>query len=466
MAKRENFTADRVAGFKCLPGKQQTIYWDAKTPGLGLRVTTAGAKSYIFETKLNKKTLRLTIGDVRTWAVGDAQKKATSLKALTDEKIDPRQLRAEELAVAAAKLAEEESKSKERSRGEVPLSEAWQDYLEDRQPHWSPRHYNNHVALAKPGGTKRARGRRQGDEGNTLPGPIFPILSTRLTNLDSETVKAWLRKEVVRGPTQAESAYRKLRTFATWCASVKKYAGIVPSDAFTHREVRAEVPKMKPKDDCLQREQLSPWFKAVREINNPFISAYLQILLLTGSRRNELAPLKWVDVEFTWKKLTIRDKVEGERTIPLTPYVAFLLMDLRRRNETPPNIRRMNKSLEDNAPWKPSPYVFTSKTAASGYIAEPRIAHNQALRVAGIDGLTIHGLRRSFGTLCEWVDTPTGISAQIMGHKPSALAEKHYRRRPIDMLRTWHEMIEAWILEQAGIEFKLDQEKPTLKAAQ
>lgn len=48
---------------------------------------------------------------------------------------------------------------------------------------------------------------------------------------------------------------------------------------------------------------------------------------------------------------------------------------------------------------------------------------------------------------------PSGISAQIMGHKPSALAEKHYRRRPLDLLRKWHDLIENWILEQAGIEF-------------
>lgn len=43
---------------------------------------------------------------------------------------------------------------------------------------------------------------------------------------------------------------------------------------------------------------------------------------------------------------------------------------------------------------------------------------------------------------------PSGISAQIMGHKQSALAEKHYRRRPLDLLRKWHDMIEALILEQ------------------
>ena len=61
MRKWENFTADRIASFKCGSGKQQSIYWDGKTPGLGLRVTTAGAKSYIFETRLHSRTLRVTI---------------------------------------------------------------------------------------------------------------------------------------------------------------------------------------------------------------------------------------------------------------------------------------------------------------------------------------------------------------------------------------------------------------------
>lgn len=38
-----------------------------------------------------------------------------------------------------------------------------------------------------------------------------------------------------------------------------------------------------------------------------------------------------------------------------------------------------------------------------------------------------------------------------MGHKPSALAEKHYRKRPIDLLRQWHTKIEKFILDEAGI---------------
>lgn len=46
---------------------------------------------------------------------------------------------------------------------------------------------------------------------------------------------------------------------------------------------------------------------------------------------------------------------------------------------------------------------------------------------------------------------PAGIIAQIKWRKPSAVAEKHYRARPLDLLWKWHAKIEVWILEEAGI---------------
>ena len=48
---------------------------------------------------------------------------------------------------------------------------------------------------------------------------------------------------------------------------------------------------------------------------------------------------------------------------------------------------------------------------------------------------------------------PVGVVAQIMGHKPSAIVEKHYRGRPLDMLADTTRRLEAWILEQGGVQF-------------
>jgi len=240
----------------------------------------------------------------------------------------------------------------------------------------------------------------------------------------------WLESHAATRPTMAALAYRLVRAFIRWASEEPDYRGVIQSESYKARSVKSAVPKVNAKHgDCLQREQLPAWFREVRQIGNPVISAYLQALLITGARREEMAALKWTDLDFQWRSMSLSDKVEASgRIIPMTPYLTELLFRLPRRND----------------------WVF-SAASADGKIAEPRIAHNHALSDAGLPGLTLHGLRRSFGTLSEWCEVPVGIVAQIMGHKPSATAEKHYRRRPLDLLRRWHDQIEAWMLEQAGI---------------
>jgi len=441
MAKA-NFTAERVGGFECESGKQQTIYWDAKTPGLGLRVTASGAKSYIFESRLHAKTLRITIGDIRTWAIGKAQSEATRLKSLTDQGIDPRQQKAEQRTKAEAVEADAKRKT-------LTLGDVWPIYLEARKGKWSERHYLDHQRHSDPGGRKKKVG-----VGLTKPASLAVLMPLPLSSLTASRIAQWLDTESATRATAAALSFRLLRAFIRWAADITDYSGIIGSEAYSSRVVKDAVPKSRAKDgDCLQREQLPSWFDAMRKIPNPVISAYLQSLLLTGARREELAGLRWQDVDFQWRSITMRDKVRDHRTIPLTPYVASLLLDLKRRNDTPPTVRQLRQIGERGESWAPSPWVFPSATSKDGKLAEPSKAHTEALIAAGLPHVTLHGLRRSFGTLCEWPEVPSGVSAQIMGHAPSALAEKHYRRRPLDLLRKWHDVIEAWILEQAQIAF-------------
>ena len=80
--------------------------------------------------------------------------------------------------------------------------------------------------------------------------------------------------------------------------------------------------------------------------------------------------------------------------------------------------------------------------SASGRIAEPRAPHADVLADAGIPHVSIHGLRRTFSLLGEAAGAPAGAIAQIMGHKPSAIAEG-YRPRSIDALRPYLAQIET-----------------------
>ncbi|CAH1903698.1 Prophage integrase IntF [Candidatus Nitrotoga sp. HW29] len=445
--KRENFTAARVTGFQCAPNKKQSIFWDGKTPGLGLRVTAAGSKAFIFETRLNGQTIRMTIGDPRNWTIGDAQAEASRLKVMTDQGIDPRQVIADAIAAKETKAA---ALVMQDARESVTVAEAWQAYVTERsaakidgKPVWGEKHKAHHAYFVQAGGVKRKRGTRPGESKKTRPGVLVPLMKLRLSALDADVMAAWLDKETKQAPTTAAQAFRAFRAFLTWCAKHKTYSAAVQAGTCQSDDVKNRVPSPKiKKDDSLRKAQIKPWFEAVRKIGNPVIAVYLQGLLLTGARRNELATLRWHDVDFQWKSLTIRDKVEGERTIPLTPYLEHLIAALPRRNE----------------------FVFSSQTAASGRVEEPRIQHVKALKAAALPALSLHGLRRSFGTLSEWVEVPAGIVAQIMGHKPSAIAEKHYIQRELDLLHLWHVKIETWILEQAGVKFDATQAKPGLHA--
>jgi integrase len=262
--------------------------------------------------------------------------------------------------------------------------------------------------------------------------PLFPLMGLPLRDLTAPVVEAWAAKEALTRATSARLAWRLLKVFLGWCAEQPAYDGLLPAkNPAKTKKSREALGKPAVKSDVLQRGQLAVWFASVQKLSNPTIAAYLQILLLTGARPGEVMTLKWTDLNTQWKGIAIRDKVEGEREIPLTPFISHLLATLPRRNE----------------------WIFSSPTSATGYLTEPTDPHNRACKVAGLDGLTLHGLRRSFKSLTEWIEIPAGVVAQLMGHKPSATAEKHYTVRPLELLAIHHERIEAWILEQAGVTF-------------
>ncbi len=424
---KSNFTAGRIDKFSCKTGKHQSIFWDAKTPGLGLRVTKNGAKSFVFESRLHGKTLRLTIGDQRTWDIGTAQEEATRLKRLVDQSIDPREEQAEKLAkTEAARIGNE--------RRKMLVDDAWTAYLAHHEKRWGARHLADHVNLSQAGGQDKKRG-----SGVTVQGVLRPLLQMRMADIDANVLQAWVACESDTRPNNARQGFELFRAFWRWCASRSEYASVVDVQAVEDKDVRAEVPARKTrKHDVLQRAQLTSWFAAIRGLSNPQASAYLQALLLTGARREERAALKWKEVNFHWGSMWLKDKVAPEgRKIPLTAYLDSLLSALPRNSE----------------------WVFSSPTAASGRITDPRIPHNRALSVAGLEHVTLHGLRRSFASLAEWVEMPVGVVAQIMGHAPNATAEKHYIHRPLELLAVWHGKYETWILKQAEVRFKRSKRK-------
>lgn len=435
LSEAQDLTAGLIERLTCPADKTQVFLRDIKAPGLRVRATAAsaknpkGLKAFVYEAKLNKQTIRRTIGDVRVWDIEAARNEARRLAVvIRSNGDDPRELErqqeAEKAAAIAKKAAEDAANALRQAAQALTVGEAWQEYIEQRRPHWGERHYRDHIEKASPGGVQSKRGNVL-----TEPGPLAALMPLALKDLDKQTIERWASNEGKTRPTSARLAWRLLKAFLSWCNEQPAYAEILSGNPAKNKKSREALGKPAVKTDVLQKGQLSAWFTAVQQIHNPTVSAALQMMLLTGARPGEVLSLRWDDVNTKWKGIQIRDKVEGTREIPATPYMLHLLTALPRRNE----------------------YVFAGLRAET--IANPTELHTRACKMVGLEGLTLHGLRRSFKSLTEWLEIPAGVVAQLMGHKPSATAEKHYTVRPLDLLRVHHEKIEAWILEQAGIVF-------------
>ncbi|WP_343594808.1 integrase family protein [Acinetobacter sp.] len=418
-SNKTRLTVNRVKDFKCPLDKKEAFLWDEEITGLAVKANPGGSKKYVYHGRIGGKPLKITLGDCSTWTPDSAKQEAKRLSLLCAQGIDPRNEKQDKIDFA-------EQQRQQAIREQLTFGKVWDAYIEANKGRWGKRYVDDHIRLAQRGG-KQAPARST--KKITIAQPIASLLDIRLSELSASMLEEWVKKENQTRATSTATSYRMVRACLNWCEEQNEFSGLLPDKSYNAKKVKQQVKKVGAKRDCLQREQLRPFFTEILKINNPIVSAYLQFTLLTGARRNEVERLKWVDIDFKWNHVLLHDKVDSDgRTIPLTPYLSQIISALPKLND----------------------YVFASLDAEAGVITN-HLTHLQcAVQRAGIPHLTIHGLRRSFETLAEWVEMPKGISYQISGHKPSGTVERHYIIRPLDLLRIWHTKYEAWILNEAG----------------
>jgi integrase len=418
---------DRAACPDALPF---VLVRDADKKGLRLRVTKAGGKAWQFETRISGKLFTRALGGWPAVSIDTAKAEAHRLRGLTEQGIDPREGERQQASAKAAKAETDKAQA-------LTVGDLWPQYLAEgkpkRRPAWKPRYRADILLMSSPGGVKKVRG-----QGVTRVGPLYPLMAKPLNQINEDTLKAWHDSEAKKGPDYAARALMMFRGFLRWAASKPEYRSLVNRAAGSAPAILDSLPSTKAnkRKDCLEVAQLPGWFAGADMLGNRTMATYLKALVLTGARREEMAGLRWEDVDFRWSRLTLADKVNDTRIIPLSPYLAQMLVTLPRLT---------------NEDGKANPFVFAAKSA-SGHIEEPRSNFSKVNKHAGVVKLTIHGLRRSFSLLGEAAGAPAGAIAQVMGHSPDSIAEG-YRPRSIDALRPYLAQIEAHILEQAGIVF-------------
>lgn len=313
MTKRVKLTAGRIKDEQCPADKSQTFLWDSDAPGFALRVT-AGAKAYIFQGRLDGKTIRLTIGDVNAWSINEAREKARALQTTIDKGRDPRLLKQEAIAADAAKREGVQRQREAQAAAEKyslqKLLFAYCDYLKalGRDSHKDARSiFNLHIVEAWP-----------------------KIASKPAAQVTPEEIADMMRLLFEAGKGRTAN---KLRTYARAAFQVAKSARTKPSIPVLFKDFKVihnpaaetspDSSKNKADKNPLPQDELITYWQAIKEV--PGIQgAALRLHLLTGGQRiRQLVSLLTANVADD--AITIYDgkgrpgTEPRPHTLPLTP---------------------------------------------------------------------------------------------------------------------------------------------------
>jgi hypothetical protein len=165
-----NFTRGRVDGFRCPHDKGEAFLWDTGVSGLGLRVRSGGSKNFIFQCRLNRRSLRISIGSPKAWDISQARGEARRLRVLVDSGLDPRQEK---------KKQEEADKQalNQRVRAKLKIQDVWPKYIDARTADWGPTHLSDHRKAMQAPNQPRKRSSKK-----TVAGPLYTLNNVYLQN--------------------------------------------------------------------------------------------------------------------------------------------------------------------------------------------------------------------------------------------------------------------------------------------
>jgi integrase len=298
---------DRKALALPLPEAGYTLHWCNHMPGFGVRVTAAGARSWITERRVNGKTVRRTLGRVtgRGAISSDAARKlmievSGELQRGIDRLEDQRTERAERLqADAESALTFKEAlteyvKRKRRSKDGLPLKESTKaDYL----------------AMLRTG--------RVTKDGRPLAdGELFCLAETPVARLTADDVHRAFKEASTHGVRRGAYAMQVLRAVLNW-HGIKVPGNPLGKEVAGKDRIVLPKPVGAPKP--VPPERLGAWWKAATARAGQESADYCRVLLLTGLRPGELATAKVEDFDAAGARLVLRDtKNRTDHTVLLS----------------------------------------------------------------------------------------------------------------------------------------------------
>jgi integrase len=237
-------------------------------------------------------------------------------------------------------------------------------------------------------------------------------------------------------PVLANRVLAALRAMFNW--AIRR--GIVDASPATLVERPAEE---KARERALCAEEIAVLWPLFARLGYPF-GPFFQVALATGQRRDEVARMRWEDIdasERTWTLSGAQTKARRAHVVPLSPLAWDIL-------STAGGVAR---ALNDASATKPggSAYVFTTTgdTPISGFgKAKLRVdlVAAKVRRQARLDPLapwTIHDLRRTAASGLGKLGASRFIIGRVLNHADSSATGIYDRHAYLDEKR---HALESW----------------------
>ncbi|MBC8000589.1 MAG: integrase family protein [Leptolyngbya sp.] len=347
------------------PEKGQVIYRDSILQGLGLRVTPK-SMSYIVEGRVNGSFRRISLGKERQLTPTNARKKAMKVLSTMASGKDP--------------AAE---KAKKKLRG-ATLQEVLDHYFS--------------VRILKPNTVRAYRSMLPRCLGDWLHLPVVAItrdmVEQRHLSLRRPT------KQGTSGEAQANTVMRMLGTLLNFAAANYEIDGkpiILVNPVKRLSNNRRWYPHRR-RQSIIPDHKLPAWYAAVMELRHQKVKDYLMLLLLTGLRRTEGASLRWEDIDFQSKVLTVRAELAKNGNEHRLPLSDFLYQMLHRRY--------LNRA--------DSEYVFPGQGGKHHMVDSDHVIEGVAEKADC--PFILHDLRRTFLTVAERLALSYVVLKKLANH--------------------------------------------------
>ena len=390
MAKNEiNFTKANLDKLALPEQGNRAVYYDAKTEGLQIRVTSTGSKTFCVYRWLKGETKpeRVTLGRYPSMTIEQARIEAARINSLVAKGInpndDPRALKTE---TTLQELFDEFLKNRRNRRGAYLSEKTKRSYR-----------YDFGLYLSK-------WGKRQ----------LSKFKDTDFGRLHTEIGR--------EHPTTANRVIAMASSLFGYATERKLFKGANPAQGIK------KFPENK-RDRFIQSDELPAFFKAVAEEPNETIRDYILISLLTGARKSNVLEMKWSQLHFDRAEWKIPTTKNGE---PQTVTLGVEAIEI----------------LRARADCDPI-WVFPGN-GATGHLVEPKKAWKKVLERAGLDNLRLHDLRRTLGSWQAKTGASLAIVGKSLNHK-SVNTTAIYARLDLDPVRESVERATGAMLAAAGL---------------